>query len=231
MFPFDKIWVVIPAFNEERTIGQVIDGLKAVGFTKILVVNDGSSDSTESKVKELGEVVLIGHLINRGLGGALVTGFQATLRLGAEWVVTCDADGQHLAADVLRIARILVEEKLDLVVGSRFVEKDRQKKIPLKRKLYNHLGNIVTQILSGAKVTDSQSGLRGFSSQTLEKLDLGSDGMEISSEIIRESFRSQLRYQEVPIKAIYSPYSLSKGQNFAKGIKTLYSLLLGEILR
>src|SRR4051812_1491244 len=94
--------VVIPAYNEARTIVEVIRGLKQCGFTRLIVVDDGSRDGTGELASREG-VIRLRHILNRGLGAALGTGISAALRLGAEVIVTFDADGQHDPHDVVRL--------------------------------------------------------------------------------------------------------------------------------
>src|SRR3712207_6201088 len=98
----ERIAIVIPAYNEERTIIEVIRGLKRHGFARLIVVDDGSSDRTGELACQEG-VILLRHIVNRGLGGALGTGIIAALRLGAEAIVAFDADGQHDPDDIARL--------------------------------------------------------------------------------------------------------------------------------
>ena len=95
-------WIVIPAYNEETTLPKVIKSLKDDGYHKILVVDDGSTDNTYKIAKELAKVA-VRHEINRGLGGALGTGIEGAVRLGAEYIVTFDADGQHDPEDLKKL--------------------------------------------------------------------------------------------------------------------------------
>ena len=94
-----RVFVVIPAYNEERTIVEVIRGLKQHGFTSLIVIDDGSTDRT-GELASHEEIIRLRHVLNRGLGGALGTGIDAALRLGAEVIVTFDADGQHDPNDI-----------------------------------------------------------------------------------------------------------------------------------
>lgn len=119
-------YVVVPAYNEEKTIGKVLDELLAIfPRERIIVVNDGSEDRTEEIAKSKGVRVLT-HLINRGLGGALGTGIEYAIKKGAKIIVTFDADGQHLVEDALKVMKPVVEGKAELAIGSRL------KGIPLK---------------------------------------------------------------------------------------------------
>jgi hypothetical protein len=101
--------------------------------------------------------------------------------------------------------------------------------MPWYRQVANHLGNFVTFLLFGAWVTDSQSGFRAFTSYALSKIVIHTNRMEVSSELIAESKHNNLKLVEVPIKAIYTDYSLSKGNNFFVGIKILLKLVLKRL--
>src|SRR5262245_22723022 len=116
-----RVVVVIPAFNEERTIVEVIRGLKQRGFAALVVVDDGSSDRT-AELASYERVILLRHALNRGLGGALGTGISAALRLGAEVIVTFDADGQHDPSDIVRLIEPIEAGEAELVIGSRMLD-------------------------------------------------------------------------------------------------------------
>jgi len=220
----NKIAIIIPAYNEEKTIGAVIDDALKI-TDKIIVVDDASSDRTGKKASFKGAKVYR-HLVNLGLGGALKTGFVAALKNeGTEIVVTLDADGQHETRDIWQMIEALGET--EVVIGSRL--KKQNNKIPLSRLLFNHLANLVTFFFYGLMISDSQSGLRAFRREALEKIKLKSLHMEVSSEIIGEIKRNNLTFKEVPIKAIYTDYSLSKVQNFWLGVKTFWRTLIDRL--
>ncbi|MDD5043056.1 MAG: glycosyltransferase family 2 protein [Patescibacteria group bacterium] len=219
-----KITVVIPAFNEEKTIKKILEEVKNCG-ADIIVVNDGSSDKT-GEIAENEGVTVINHIINRGLGAALGTGIEAALLSGADYIVTFDADGQHQAEDIFRLKKIAEEGGYDIVIGSRLLN---PRGMPLARRVANWLGNLSTYLLFGIWVTDSQSGLRLFTAPAASLLHLKSNRMEVSSEIIKEVKRHNFKFTEIPIEAVYTDYSLSKGQNFVVGLKTLWQLILQKI--
>jgi len=226
-----KLAVVIPAYNEESTIGKVIQEVMMVnlpGFEKeVIVVNDGSSDKTGEIAKSKGALVLR-HLLNRGFGGALGTGIDAAVRLGADLVVTCDADGQHSPDDFGRVIEPIRSGRADAVIGSRMIEPGD---MPWTRRIANRLANLVTWALLGVSTTDSQSGLRAFSRSAAERIRITTHRFEASSEICGEIKRLHLRSVDVPIKTIYTDYSLSKGQGFGVGLKTLFRLILSKMVR
>jgi UDP-N-acetylglucosamine---dolichyl-phosphate N-acetylglucosaminyltransferase len=220
--------IVIPAFNEETTVAQVArDALRVAD--QVVVVDDGSRDRTAALAAEAGAVV-VSHAVNRGLGGALGTGIAAALRLGAESVVTMDADGQHRAQDAARLFERLGQGDVEFVIGSRMLPGDDGGKMPFHRTVFNAAGNVFTYMLFGVWVTDSQSGLRGLSRRAAEAIDLRTNGMEVSSEFIKELREKKWRLAEIPIPAIYTEYSLSKGQSFLVGVKTAAKLIIRRFI-
>jgi UDP-N-acetylglucosamine---dolichyl-phosphate N-acetylglucosaminyltransferase len=222
-----RVVVVIPAYNEERTIVEVIRGLKQRGFRTLIVVDDGSSDRTGELASDEG-VIRLRHILNRGLGGALGTGISAAVRLGAEVIVTFDADGQHDPNDIMRLLEPIEVGKAEVVIGSRMLDPQG---MPYRRRLANWIANVVTYLLFGGWTTDSQSGLRAFSSRAATRMQIMTTGMEVSSEIIAETVRNRLKWEEVPVQAIYTDYSLSKGQSFTVGLQTLIKLILTRVQR
>ncbi|MBU1018873.1 MAG: glycosyltransferase family 2 protein [Patescibacteria group bacterium] len=225
-FSKSQVGIVIPAYNEANAIGGVLENLKQNNYENILVVDDGSSDDTYAVAKKSG-VRVIRHSLNRGLGGALGTGIQAAVLLKWPIIITFDADGQHDVKDIYKVALPLSEGKADAVIGSRMKD---NKGMPWYRILFNKFGNFVTFVLFGMLVSDSQSGLRGFSLEAARKIQIKTNRMEVSSEIIREIKVRKLNLKEVPIKAIYTDYSLSKGQSLLTGIRTFFKLLLHRLI-
>lgn len=222
----ENVYIVIPSFNEEKTLAKVLDDVKTY-CENIIVVDDGSADRT-FEIAGGREVKVIRHMINRGLGAALGTGIRAAFLAGADYIITFDADGQHRAEDIPRLVGKAEKGNYDVVIGSRLINSTG---MPLVRKLANWTGNLATYFLFGLWVTDSQSGLRLFNKKTAELLNLKSNRMEVSSEIIREIKRYNLKFCEIPIRAIYTDYSLSKGQGFIVGLKTLWQLILQKIIK
>ncbi len=221
-----QIGLVIPAFNEGKVIGAVLENLKKNGYDNIIVIDDGSSDNTYEIAKNAG-VNVLQHSINRGLGGALGTGLAAGVRKGYDVVITFDADGQHAVADIERVAAPILQGKYDVVIGSRLKNHDG---MPWYRVMMNMVGNFITYALFGIWCSDTQSGLRAFSLDAARQIQIRTNRMEVSSEIIREIGRRNLNMKEVPIKAIYTDYSLSKGQSLFTGVKTLFKLILHRLM-
>ncbi len=218
-----KTIAIIPAYNEAQTIADVLTRTREF-VDGVIVVDDGSTDATASIARTHGAIV-VRHLINRGLGASIGTGFEFALRLGADVVVTLDADGQHDPSSIPDLLQA-VGQGADVVIGSRMIEPTD---MPWYRQCANMLGNLVTLFLFGAWVSDSQSGFRCFTRHAVSQIEIRTNHMEVSSELIAEAKRHTLRLVEVPIKALYTDYSLSKGQNFFVGIKTLIKLVLRRL--
>jgi len=149
-----KIFVVLPAYNEEKQIGNVIRSLKKNSYKNIVVVDDGSSDKTSSISRKEGAVV-VRNIMNMGVGGASVAGIEYAFRIGADIVVTLDSDGQHDVKDIKKVIMPLLNNSADVVSGSRMFN---PKGMPLIRKVGNFGLSFITFILFGIWSTDSQSG-------------------------------------------------------------------------
>ena len=195
----NKITVGIPAFNEEKNIAAIIIGLKKI-TDKIIVCNDGSTDSTGEIAKELGAIV-INHEKNLGYGAGIKSIFLKAKEMKSEMLVTVDADGQHDVRDITKIVTPIQEDKAEIVIGSRFLEKVEN--IPEYRKFGIKLITKVTNLSLSQSLTDSQSGFRAYSKKVLEKLVLSDKGMGISTEILIKSNNFNFRIGEVPIKVSY----------------------------
>ena len=219
------IFVVVPAYNEEKTVSQVIEGIAAEGYN-VMLVNDGSKDSTldlatESKRKYPDRIFIVSHVINRGLGAALKTGMAAALRKGAKYILTFDADGQHAISDIAKVVRPLQEGKADACIGARPL-----KDMPISKSFANFVMNFLTLVFYGRNVKDSQSGLRAFTADAAAKINIVSSGYAVSSEFIKEISDNHLKLAEVEITTIYTPETQHKGTDAIVGIKILFKMIL-----
>lgn len=218
-----NIFIVIPAFNEDVIIQDVIKEINNEGYKNIIIVDDGSKDNTFRKAKEINGITALKHKINRGKGAATKTGIEAAKLLGADIIVTMDGDGQHDPKDIEKLVKPIIENKKDVVLGSRL---KNPKGMPHYKRIHNHIANIITWYLFGLWVTDSQSGFRAYSKKAADLINTKADRYEYDSEIIREIYIYKLRFEEVPIKVRYTDYSKSKleKQNIFNGFKTVYKM-------
>jgi glycosyltransferase involved in cell wall biosynthesis len=194
------VCVIIPAYNEGRAIGRVLQVARASGLD-ILVVDDGSSDDTARVARESGVEVIV-HQVNRGKGAAIRTAIAWALERGYGAALFMDADGQHDPAEIPRFADCYVATRADLIIGSRMAE---NRAMPLVRKLSNRFSSLLVSLLAGTPVTDSQSGYRLLSARLLERLrESGSSGFDFETEMIIDAIWEGMRYCEVPISCIYA---------------------------
>ncbi|MFH2063371.1 MAG: glycosyltransferase family 2 protein [bacterium] len=221
-----SVIAVVPAYNEEKTVADVVRGLSSV-TDRVVVVDDGSTDRTGPEAGGAGATV-VRHFINRGLGAAIGTGLRRALDMGGRIIVTFDADGQHRPEDVPPLIGPLSSGLADAAIGVRTLDRHL---MPGSRRVANWIGNALTFSLFGLWVRDSQSGLRAFTAEAASRFDLHCDRMEVSSEIVREIRRHSLRLHEHPIRPVYTSYSLSKGQGFVVGLKTAGRLVFHRVIR
>lgn len=216
-------YIVIPAYHESSVIREVITGIQHIGYTNIIVVDDGSTDETFEQAKRTGAITLR-HKLNRGKGAATKTGIEAAKLLGADIIVTMDGDGQHNPKDIVRLVEPIQKEQCDVALGTRL---KNPAGMPWYKILANHIGNAMTWYLYGLYVTDSQSGFRAYSRHATELINTKTDRYEYDSEVIREIYIYKLKYKEIPIEVRYTEYSMGKTQKqgFWNGIKTLYRMI------
>jgi glycosyltransferase involved in cell wall biosynthesis len=223
-----KIYIVIAAYNEEKSIVNVIKSLKNEGYHNIVVVDDGSSDNTYEVCKKQ-NVTVLKHVINRGQGAALKTGIDYAVLHGADIIVTFDADGQHRADEIKRLTTPIEREEVEVVLGSRFL--DNKTKVPFFKKLTLKGGIIFTRLFSGIKLTDTHNGFRALSREAAQQIKITQDRFEHASEIIDEIAKKKIRFKEVPVTITYTEYAKAKGQSIFNSIKIASRLILSRLMR
>ncbi len=214
------IIAVVPAYNEEKSIGSVISKTKEY-VDKVIVIDDGSIDGTYGYAKEAGAIA-VRHIINRGAGAATWTGIQAALKLNADIIVTIDADGQHLPGDIPDLIKPILESRADVVIGSRL--KGNIDRMPFTKKIGNILLNKITYLFYGINITDTQSGFKAFSRGAASLINISVDRYGFCSEVIGELRKKKLRFVEVSIPTIY--LDKNKGTTTYDGFKILFDLVL-----
>jgi len=222
-----SVWVVIAAYNEQHSIGRVLEGLQDFDRSmKIVVIDDGSNDETSATACRF-NVTVLRHPINLGQGAALATGISYALKQGAGIVITFDADGQMDPQSIPELIRPIREKGFEAALGSRFLGV-KAEKMPLLKKVTLNLATIFTRVTTGLKITDTHNGFRAFVADAAARIRIKQNRMAHASEILSEIARNQIKYIEVPVKIIYNNYSKKKGQSIFNSINILFELFMGE---
>ncbi|MBI1977018.1 MAG: glycosyltransferase family 2 protein [Candidatus Omnitrophica bacterium] len=194
-----RICVLIPTYNEAKTIGTLVHQVKKY-IPDVLVIDDGSSDRTAQLVKHAqGKVIY--NLINRGKGAALRQGFQEILREDYEWILTMDGDGQHNPEEIPLFLEKAEGENAVLIIGNRLRPKQ---KMPVLRWLTNQVMSCLISSMIHQRVFDTQCGYRLIHRELLEKVRLRSRRFEGESELVIQAGRLGFNISSVPIHSIYN---------------------------
>ncbi|MFH1189420.1 MAG: glycosyltransferase family 2 protein [Candidatus Omnitrophota bacterium] len=193
-----NISVLIPSYNEARTIGHIVAELVRKGFT-VYVVDDGSSDDTAG-IAHAGGAVVVKHRKNMGKGASLREGLKHVVKKRYDAVIIMDGDGQHLASDIENFTEKMEATGADIVIGNRMLDVSS---MPRERKYTNRFMSYLISLISGQRVPDSQCGYRLIKRGVLEKIRLEASNYEIESEMIIRASRAGFRIESVPIKTIY----------------------------
>lgn len=221
---FYTFYTIIPAHNEERNIGSVIERTKKfVGNKRIVVIDDGSRDNTFAEAKRH-EITVLRHPINLGKGAALRTGCQYGYSKGAEAFVFMDSDGQHDPEDLPRLIEAL--KGSDIVFTYRNI---RSQHMPLIKKFGNWFIDAVMRLLFHINVMDTQCGYKAITRSAYEKLNLMSNDYSIESEIVAKAGKYGLRFTQLPIKTYYS--DRYKGTTVFDGINIVMKMLWWKMAR
>ena len=216
-------WVIIPLYNEEQVIGNVIAEV-LTAFDQVVCVDDGSSDRSAEVAARAGARV-VRHPLNLGQGAALQTGFEYALSDPAmKYVLTFDADGQHQVADALGMIERLRAGEAEVVFGSRFL--DERSKPSFVKKLVLRAAVGYTNATTHTRLTDAHNGLRAIDRHVLGQLKITQNGMAHASELVAQIGASKASYVEHPVHILYSDYSRAKGQSLWNSINILADLIL-----
>ena len=203
------ITAIVPAYNEEITIGSVVIGTGEF-VDHVIVVDDGSTDNTAYIAEKAGAEV-IKHSKNRGKGAALKTGFQVMHE--TDIFLTIDGDGQHNPQEIPLLIKPIVDGEADLVNGSRYLNK-KHHGTPIYRRLGQKVLDKTTKINTGLKITDSQSGFRAFAAYTVPAFRFSKTGFSIESEMLMDAAANSFKITEVHVGITYN--STKNGKNHTK---------------
>jgi glycosyltransferase involved in cell wall biosynthesis len=218
--------IVIPARNEEARLGSLLEGFpQALGGIErmvTVVIDDGSTDRSGA-IARAGGAILLTHRISLGKGGALRTGCEAAVQLGADLIVTMDADGQHEPRDLAALVAPLLSGKVDVVLGRRQLAGN----MPGAMRAGNRLLSAAVRLLFGIAISDTQCGFRAFRAAVYPQLCWEATDYAVESEMLVRMSRAQLRHVEVPVATVY--HDRYKGTQPLDGLRILRQLLAWRI--
>ena len=197
-----RLAVVVPAKDEETTIGELLDRISRVRMPgcelRTLLVDDGSNDRTAEIARAKGAIV-VRHLENRGLGAAVRTGLRAAVERGAEAVAYLDADLEYYPEDIPRLVEPILAGRAEYVLGSRFSGDDRARGMKLYRRMGNYAFTVLLVLLTRRYMTDGQTGMRAFSQEAAGAAEIVHDynyAQVLTLDLLRKGFL----FEEVPIR-------------------------------
>jgi glycosyltransferase involved in cell wall biosynthesis len=197
----NKVSVVIPVYNHEQMVADVVQRSLQLGFP-VIVVDDGSTDATRDRIKRIEGILILRHHSNRGKGAALLTGFAAAARF-SDWAITLDADGQHHPEDARRLIDAIPENERPIILGSRdgMLAPD----VPWTSRFGREFSNFWVRMSGGPAVADSQSGFRAYPLPECLHLGVRSRRFQFEVEILVKAAWSRLPVVEVPVRVSYTP--------------------------
>ncbi|BDU24203.1 DUF2062 domain-containing protein [Flavobacterium sp. GSB-24] len=192
--------VIVPTYNNQKTLKKVLDSI--LDFTSnVIIVNDGSTDSTSEILKQYSQLTQIHHPKNLGKGRALRNGFRKAFELNFEYAITIDSDGQHFAADIPIFIEAIQNEPNALLIGSRNMT---QENVPKKSSFGNKFSNFWFKFETGIKLEDTQSGFRLYPLRLLPKR-FYTNKFEFEIEVIVRAAWKGIVVKNIPIQVLYDP--------------------------
>jgi hypothetical protein len=207
--------IVIPCYQGARTVGEVVHGARASGLP-VVVVDDGSTDESSAAAEAAGATVLR-HPANRGKGAALASGFAYAKKIGADAVLTMDADGQHDAGEIGKLIAANAADPRAVVVG---VRSFRPEDMPRRSRVGNRISTWWISRYAGLRYTDTQSGFRVYPSAMFD-VPLKSTKFDTETELLLRAAKMKLPLVEVPIKTIYAPDHASHFHGFRDTMRVI----------
>ncbi|WP_457563419.1 glycosyltransferase family 2 protein [Caminibacter pacificus] len=220
--------IVIPMYNEEAVIENVLEELLQKVPYDIIVVDDCSTDNSYQKACKKG-VYLIRHIVNLGQGAAIQTGIEYARKLGKKYVVTFDSDGQHSVEDIEPFLEKLRNDEADIVLGSRFLGKTEN--MSTFKKYFLKLSRYFTYMTTGIMLSDSHNGFRAINIKDFPNFEIKQNRMAHASEIIDLIRKNSMRYVEMPCTIKYTDYSKQKGQSTLNAINIVFEYLTGRLIK
>ena len=195
----DRIAVVIPVYNHERKVAEVVREALKLHFP-LFVVDDGSTDSTYDRIKDISSITIIRHGANRGKGAAILTGFAAAAP-SADWAVTMDADGQHHPENARNLLRAVTPGERPIIVGRR--ERMNHRHVPWKSRFGRSFSNFWVRLCGGPNIRDTQSGFRLYPLPEAMQLNVRAQRFQFEVEILVRARWQGVPVLETPIRVTY----------------------------
>ena len=221
---------MIPAFNESRSIGEVVDAVREeLPGWDALVIDDGSRDETAAAAEAAGALVVRAPY-NLGIGGAVQTGFIWAQEGGYDRMVQIDGDGQHEADEVASLESAMADSGVDMVCGSRFLDEENHYPAPVSRRTGIHIFAFLLSLFLRQRITDPTSGFRLYNRRAIELFasDYPHDYPEV--EVVLMLHQHRLRMKEVPVQMQVrrsGTSSISSGKSAYYMVKVLLALFVG----
>jgi glycosyltransferase involved in cell wall biosynthesis len=207
-------YAIVPAYNEEKNIYEVVSRLRKLGF-KVIVVDDGSKDRTYELAMKAGAVVLR-HKVNKGKGEALRTAFRYARKRNLKNIVIIDADLQYLPEEAKNLLKPIKSGEADFVIGFR-----NWKEVPFRHKIGNFLWRKAFNFLFGVNLRDTNCGFMAFGEKAIKKVKNIHGGYIIENSILADVIKNNLRIKQIPVKVFY--HRISK---IPRGIKVVLGVLI-----
>lgn len=225
-----NIAIIIPIYNESKIINAILSDPNWSKYN-IIIVDDGSKDNLVIN-KQNYPVYLLRHSSNLGQGAAIQTGMDFSKSINADIAIHFDGDGQHQVMDIEKLVQPILNKEANVVIGSRFlsnIDHYENNPLPSSKRIILKIARVVQFIFTGLILSDSQNGFRALDKKALKNIDLKENRMAHAIEIIQSCVKKGLIIKEVPVRIIYSEYSLSKGQKLFNGLMICVRLLLNKI--
>ncbi len=202
------LYVIVPVYNGEKNIQNIINKLsKQIPLKQVIVVNDGSTDGTNSALLQIADIIYLSHDINRGKGAALKTGISYAIKLKqCKHIITLDSDGQHDPKEIPKFIKAAQETKADIIIGSRMAD---LADMPIHRILSNKITSYLISLRTMQAVEDSQSGYRLFKTNLFKHVKLICNYFDFETEVLLKAGAKGYKITQIEIATIYPQNNVS----------------------
>lgn len=226
----EEVFIVVPVYNEDIVVLRNTLSSLLNQYSNVVVIDDGSGEKVGIGIKDL-PVYYVRHCVNLGQGAALQTGTDYALLKGALVIVHFDADGQHDSADIERMLQLIQAEKVDVVLGSRFLNRSHARKVPLFRQFILQAARPINYLFTGIYLSDAHQGLRVLNRKAATLIRLTENRQAHATEMLSKIRENKLTYREVAVSVFYTSYSTAKGQHSLNALNIVVDLILNKIFR